>query len=120
MKIVNGLHIAETDAEWSKAVKLKCGGHCAWVGCTSTSGLGAHHVFPRKYFITRFIVENGLLLCFEHHTKVEELKGTMAYVIMMKKMLGISLFKMLQNMVRNSLKFKTDKCIEMPSSEIDF
>ena len=58
--------IIECKALWSKAVKLRDGHQCRV--CGSDSGLQSHHIFSdRMHSATRYMLSNGIALCFTHH-----------------------------------------------------
>lgn len=110
----------DSDEEWSKAVAKHYGGHCAWAGCSSKWGLGAHHVVRRGHEDLRRLVANGVLLCTEHHGLVEEVKGRPIYDRLMKLLVGPKRYARLQQLLAESLeKHGQREEIEMPSSDID-
>ena len=51
------------DELWALAVKKK--GQCEV--CGATHALHAHHVIPRTNYATRYMIENGVCLCYKHH-----------------------------------------------------
>lgn len=62
---------SETPAyqRWAIAVKTR-DRHCQWEGCFIQVLLEAHHVYPQgTHPRLRFVLENGLALCREHHVK---------------------------------------------------
>jgi hypothetical protein len=60
--------VAECHALWSRAVKLRDNNQCRVIGCGSDSGLQSHHVFAdRMHGSTRYMLSNGIALCFFHH-----------------------------------------------------
>ena len=58
----------ENDDMWAKIIKIKAGGKCEL--CQSTNRCGAHHIELRVNWGTRWVLENGIYLCFYHHFKV--------------------------------------------------
>ena len=62
---------AECDALWSKIVRTKADRRCQGITLTlapcQRAGTDAHHILSRKYTATRWIIENGLCLCRQHH-----------------------------------------------------
>lgn len=53
------------DKEWSISVKINCNNQC--VICGEIRRLNAHHIIPREFKETRWVVENGVALCPRHH-----------------------------------------------------
>ena len=53
------------DDLWSKAVHERAGGKCEF--CGSEKRLQSHHVIPRTNYATRYLLENGVRLCYKHH-----------------------------------------------------
>lgn len=90
------LHYAVNDDEWSKKVAIRYE-WCLWPGCSSTFGLGAHHIIPRGFKELRLVLENGILLCTEHHNIVEAAKGTERYDTMMVLLAGRERYGILKN-----------------------
>ena len=58
------------DTLWSLLVKIKVGYKCE--KCGSKNGIQSHHIFKRKHMATRFVIENGMCLCFVCHEWVEK------------------------------------------------
>lgn len=113
--------MVETDDEWSQAVREHYGGYCAWPGCTSTFGIGAHHVVRRGEQGLRRLVANGVLLCTEHHEYVESVKGRPIYERVMRLLVGRNRYEELQRRLVESLEnHRHDETPEMPSSSLDF
>lgn len=52
------------DKLWSRAVRDDWAGKCAVCGRRETE---AHHLIPRTNYATRYSIENGIALCFQHH-----------------------------------------------------
>jgi len=57
--------VKRCDELWKKVVKERAGWKCEF--CTKTNKVQAHHVIPRTNFATRYLVENGVALCYRHH-----------------------------------------------------
>jgi 5-methylcytosine-specific restriction endonuclease McrA len=58
--------IKECHSLWSQAVKIRDGNQCRI--CGSASGLQSHHIFSdRMHSSTRYMLSNGIALCFRHH-----------------------------------------------------
>lgn len=56
------------DRLWSKAVKVIRGGKCEYCGATSNNTqIDAHHIYGRRNYGVRFEVDNGVVLCANHH-----------------------------------------------------
>lgn len=53
------------DTAWSKAVKIRGGNKCAYCGAIQT--LNSHHIYSRSNRATRWVLENGICLCVNHH-----------------------------------------------------
>lgn len=62
---------AENDADWQKKVCEKSSGQCAWPGCSSQWEAAGHHIFDRRHYMLRLIVENGVCLCGKHHQLIQ-------------------------------------------------
>lgn len=111
----------ETDEEWSKAVSSHYGGYCSWPGCSSTFGIGAHHIVRREEQGLRRLVANGVLLCTEHHEYVESVKGRPIYDKVMRLLVGRKRYEELQRRLAENLEdYGSDEIPEMPSSSLDF
>ena len=56
------------DTLWSKAVKAVRGDACEYCGATSeVTQIDSHHIYGRKNYGLRFLVDNGCRLCVLHH-----------------------------------------------------
>lgn len=53
------------DELWKRAIKERAQNKCEL--CGETFRLQAHHVIPRTNYSTRYLVENGIALCYKHH-----------------------------------------------------
>jgi len=54
----------ELDALWHKAVILR-DKKCRW--CRADKNLDPHHLVPRRFTGTRWLLDNGMTLCHHHH-----------------------------------------------------
>lgn len=62
--------------KWRKAVYIRDNYQCQYPGCVSKKGLEAHHIIPwSRSSSLRFVIDNGLTLCKEHHTLVTGHEG---------------------------------------------
>jgi hypothetical protein len=58
----------ELDNLWKEIVHFKWKNKCAWPGCDKTNYLSAHHYFHKAQGNkARWLVDNGVLLCYGHH-----------------------------------------------------
>lgn len=57
----------KADQLWSYAVQERWGWRCAVCGRTDGK-LDAHHLVPRGHYATRYLLCNGICLCFQCHT----------------------------------------------------
>jgi len=55
----------QLDVVWAKSVKKLAGDKCEV--CEKTERLNSHHLFSRVHKSTRWLVENGVCLCYGHH-----------------------------------------------------
>lgn len=60
-----------TDAQWSKLIKER-DKVCQFAGCNNRVGEAHHWINTRKYKNTRYLLENGIMLCFKHHRLVHD------------------------------------------------
>lgn len=60
-----------TDAQWSKLIKER-DKVCQFAGCNSRVGEAHHWINTRKYQNTRYLLDNGIMLCFKHHRLVHD------------------------------------------------
>ena len=60
------------DRKWSKRVVEKAENRCQYCG---KEGSDPCHIIPRKYLKTRWVIENGICLCREHHILFDNDKG---------------------------------------------
>jgi hypothetical protein len=109
---------AENDKDWSRIAHEKYNNCCAWLGCSSNFGLGAHHAIPRGFLSTRLITDNAVLLCAKHHGIMEDCKGTIKYEQLICILIGTDVYKALKEMAEYSLKIKPDEG-NIKSSEVE-
>ena len=54
--------------KWRKAVYQRDNHTCQWPGCNNRKRLNAHHIKTwSNYPALRFLVDNGITLCYYHH-----------------------------------------------------
>jgi hypothetical protein len=58
------------DSKWSKRIKAEFFGVCCICG---HKGNDAHHLFERGILVLRYIIKNGIFVCFKCHRKIEEM-----------------------------------------------
>lgn len=58
---------------WRKSVYARDNYKCKWPGCKSTSKkINAHHIKKwASYPLLRFIITNGITLCWDHHDSIK-------------------------------------------------
>lgn len=61
------ISLKTTDKKWSQMVRDR-DGECLYCGRKPPYVLNAHHFMRRGVKSTRFMLENGVTLCFQHHT----------------------------------------------------
>ena len=57
--------ILKKDQDWAKAIKER--DKVCQICKRSKGRLNAHHIIPRQFKETRWDLNNGILLCFQHH-----------------------------------------------------
>lgn len=58
--------------EWRKKVYTRDNHTCQWPNCCSKKRLNAHHIKTwANYPGLRFLVENGITLCYQHHKMIK-------------------------------------------------
>jgi predicted restriction endonuclease len=58
--------------EWRKKVYARDNHTCQWPNCSSKKRLNAHHIKTwADYPGLRFVVENGITLCYKHHKMIQ-------------------------------------------------
>ena len=61
--------------KWRISVYKRDNFKCQWPGCSSTKKLNAHHIRKWSDFPTlRFIVSNGITLCYFHHKMIKNME----------------------------------------------
>lgn len=67
------IRLSKYDKLWSKLVRER-DRKCRKLGCNKQSPwvLNAHHIRPRGRKSTRLLLENGITLCFAHHTGTDD------------------------------------------------
>jgi predicted restriction endonuclease len=62
--------------EWRKQVYKRDNHKCQWPGCNSNKKLNAHHIKTWSEFPSlRFIIDNGITLCYKHHKMIRGLES---------------------------------------------
>lgn len=57
--------------KWRNAVYERDKHMCQWPGCSSRKKLNAHHIKTwANYPSLRFVIENGITLCYLHHKMI--------------------------------------------------
>jgi predicted restriction endonuclease len=60
---------------WRKSVYKRDNYKCQWPGCDCNKKLNAHHIKTwSEYPGLRFIVDNGITLCKDHHKMIKNLE----------------------------------------------
>lgn len=58
--------------QWRKAVYIRDNHTCQWPGCNNRKRLNAHHIKTwSNYPGLRFLVDNGITLCYLHHKMIK-------------------------------------------------
>jgi 5-methylcytosine-specific restriction endonuclease McrA len=101
--------IKELDKLWGEYVR-KRDGSC--IVCGSCNHLQAHHIFSRRYFNTRFNIDNGVSLCFAHHHHLahslyEEFRDKMIEFI------GIDKYESLKKESKEIVKYSSDDLLTL-------
>lgn len=75
--------------DWRNKVYARDNHTCQWVGCNKKQKLNAHHIKTwADYPGLRFVVENGITLCYQHHKMIsgmEELYESIFFKILLDK-----------------------------------
>lgn len=62
--------------KWRKKVYARDNYTCQWPGCTNKKRLNAHHIRRWSDFPgLRFVVENGISLCYLHHKMISGMES---------------------------------------------
>lgn len=107
--------VLECHLLWSKAVKIRDGNQCRV--CGSAAGLQSHHIFSDKmHSATRYMLSNGIALCFQHHYP----RGHSDPCVMREnivKAIGEHAYKMLESYAFPSVpvKYKVSDLMEIRS-----
>jgi len=88
------------DKRWRIEVKKKCFGRCVMCG---NEGIEVHHIFSRGIKKLKYIVENGLFLCFNCHRAWENPRNKNKLI---KKYIGWIKYKKLENIKKGMLTVK--------------
>lgn len=60
---------------WRKSVYKRDNFSCQWPGCNCKKKLNAHHIKTwSQYPSLRFVVDNGITLCKDHHKMIKNLE----------------------------------------------
>lgn len=65
------IRLSKYDKIWAKLVRER-DGQCKKCGKRPPYVLNAHHIRPRGRKSTRLLLENGITLCFSHHTGTDD------------------------------------------------
>lgn len=69
--------------EWRKAVYARDKFKCQWPNCNKKSRLNAHHIKNWAEFPgLRFVVDNGITLCRDHHDMIKSMEESYASTFM--------------------------------------
>jgi hypothetical protein len=75
--------------EWRNKVYSRDNHQCQWPGCNKKKRLNAHHIKTwANYPALRFLIENGITLCYQHHkmiTGMEEIYESVFFKILANK-----------------------------------
>jgi hypothetical protein len=67
--------------DWRKKVYKRDHYHCQWPGCDKNKKLNAHHIKTwSDYPSLRFVVDNGITLCKDHHKMIKGMEELYEYV----------------------------------------
>jgi predicted restriction endonuclease len=62
--------------KWRKAVYKRDKHKCQWPGCFINKRLNAHHIRTWAHFPgLRYIVDNGITLCYQHHKMIKNMEN---------------------------------------------
>jgi predicted restriction endonuclease len=75
--------------EWRNKVYARDNHSCQWPGCNKKKRLNAHHIKTwANYPGLRFVVDNGITLCYQHHKMIgnmEEIYESVFFKILLDK-----------------------------------
>lgn len=69
----------DRDRLWSQAVQELYNGRC--IICQSSWNTAAHHVVGRGHLETRWLLENGIWICGDHHSYLHNLIFKEMYIV---------------------------------------
>lgn len=98
----------QLDSLWSEAVHLR---DKVCRICGDKKGQ-AHHIFTRKNFSTRWNLENGILLCFNHHKNMAHEKP-LDFFDWLQKQAGQDWIDDLRTKAKKTVKFTKEEKKEM-------
>jgi hypothetical protein len=96
------------DRLWSELVRERDGWACQYPTCGviyppgRRGGLDAHHIFGRGRGPTKYILANGVALCFGHHMWAHN--NPLEFADMMRDRLGVEEFEELGRLSRTTTK----------------
>jgi hypothetical protein len=62
--------------KWRKAVYTRDKHTCQWPNCSSKKRLNAHHIKTwAEYPSLRFVIDNGITLCYLHHKMIKNMES---------------------------------------------
>lgn len=62
--------------KWRKSVYERDKYKCQWPGCSTKKRLNAHHIKTwAEYPALRFVVDNGITLCYLHHKMIKNMES---------------------------------------------
>jgi predicted restriction endonuclease len=62
--------------KWRKEVYTRDNHQCQWPNCSTKKKLNAHHIKTwAEYPGLRFIVDNGITLCYLHHKMIKNMEA---------------------------------------------
>jgi len=111
--------VCDTIEQWSDRVARIYGYRCAWPKCRSHFGLGAHHIYYRRYKVLWLVVENGVYLCARHHGLFHTIGSKSdRYRVAIRAIIGERRLAILASTFDEAYHHK-DRKAESRSSEID-
>jgi predicted restriction endonuclease len=62
--------------KWRKSVYSRDEHTCQWPNCFSKKKINAHHIKTWAHYpALRFIVDNGITLCYQHHKMIKNMES---------------------------------------------
>ena len=95
---------SELDKLWRNKIHERCEGKCEICG---KSPVQAHHVFSRRYTGSRWLVDNGVGLCYFHHKFFAHVKYEEFRCWFIER-IGQDRFDAIKEMAYNVVKFTPD------------